>query len=160
LLSEENVRKRGEDCPMELEYLKKIIKVFEESEINELEVEDKVGRVKLSKAKAAEMITHVPAPMPAVAAAPAAAAPAAEPRSGFTIDSPMVGTFYEAPAPDAASFAKVGDRVSPDTIVCIVEAMKIMNEIKAETSGVVKEILVENGQPVEFGQAMFLIDVS
>jgi len=147
---------------MELDYLKKIIKVFEESEINELEVEDKVGRVKLSKCKTGEVITQMPLPMTAhsPSAAPAPQAPAiAEAPSGFTIDSPMVGTFYEAPAPDADSFVKVGDRVTPDTVVCIVEAMKIMNEIKAETNGVVKEILVENGQPVEFGQAMFVIDV-
>jgi acetyl-CoA carboxylase biotin carboxyl carrier protein len=75
-----------------------------------------------------------------------------------TIDSPIVGTFYRAPSPDAKPFAEVGDTVTPDTVVCIVEAMKVMNEIKAEKSGVVKEVLVENAQPVEFGQPLFSLE--
>lgn len=75
--------------------------------------------------------------------------------SGKTIDSPMVGTFYRAPSPDAQPFVQVGDKVTPDTVLCIIEAMKVMNEIKAETSGEIAEILVENGKPVMFGEPMF-----
>ena len=75
-----------------------------------------------------------------------------------TVDSPIVGTFYKAPAPDAEPFVKVGAKVTADTIVCIIEAMKVMNEIKAEKAGVIKEILVENGQPVEFGQPLFVLE--
>jgi len=75
-----------------------------------------------------------------------------------TIDSPIVGTFYRAPSPDAKPFVEVGDKVTPDTVVCIVEAMKVMNEIKAEKSGVVKEVLVENAQPIEFGQPLFALE--
>ena len=89
------------------------------------------------------------------AAAPAAPAPAAP---VTTIDSPLVGTFYRAASPEAQAFVKVGDKVAPDTVIGIIEAMKVMNEIKAEKSGVIKEILVENGQPVEFGQPLFVIE--
>ena len=104
---------------------------------------------------AAPAVAAVPAAVPA--AAPAApAAPAAE-QPKVTIDSPLVGTLYRAPGPDAKPFVQVGDRVSADTTVCIIEAMKMMNEIKAEKSGIIKEILVENGQPVEYGQPIFVI---
>lgn len=100
-----------------------------------------------------------PATAPAPAAAPAAAEEAAEPAEDLPcIESPLVGTFYAAPSPDAGPFVKVGDTVSADTVVCIVEAMKVMNEIKAEKSGVIKKILVENAQPVEFGQPLFQIE--
>ncbi|MEM4247860.1 MAG: acetyl-CoA carboxylase biotin carboxyl carrier protein [Candidatus Nanoarchaeia archaeon] len=75
-----------------------------------------------------------------------------------TINAPIVGTFYKAPAPDAEPFVKIGSKVTPDTVVCIIEAMKVMNEIKAEKTGVIKEVLVENGQPVEFGQPLFVIE--
>lgn len=88
--------------------------------------------------------------------AAAAEAPKAAPAE--TIDSPLVGTFYRAPSPEAQPYAKIGDRVSADTVVGIIEAMKVLNEIKAEKSGVIKEILVENGQPVEYGEALFVIE--
>ena len=92
-----------------------------------------------------------------VVAAPAApAAESSAPR--VTIDSPLVGTLYRAPSPEAAPFVKVGDKVTPDTVVCIVEAMKVMNEIKAEKSGTIRDILVENGSAVEFGQPLFVIE--
>lgn len=93
-----------------------------------------------------------PAPAPAAEAAPAAAGKA------VSIDSPMVGTFYRSASPDAKPFVQVGDTVNPDTVLCIIEAMKVMNEVKAEKSGVIKEILIENGQPVEFGQPMFILE--
>ena len=75
-----------------------------------------------------------------------------------TIDSPIVGTFYRSPSPEAKSFVNIGDRVSPETVVCIIEAMKVMNEVKAEKSGVIKEILIENASPVEYGQPLFVIE--
>ena len=80
------------------------------------------------------------------------------PVSKNTIDSPIVGTYYKAPSPEAESFVKVGSKVTPDTVVCIIEAMKVMNEIKAEKTGIIKEILVENAQPVEFGQPLFALE--
>ena len=92
------------------------------------------------------------------APAPAAAAEAPKAAPAETIDSPLVGTFYRAPSPEAQPYAKIGDRVSADTVVGIIEAMKVLNEIKAEKSGVIKEILVENGQPVEYGEALFVIE--
>ena len=89
--------------------------------------------------------------------APPAPAPAAPPESLHTITAPMVGTFYRSPSPEAESYVEVGHRVTPDTVVCILEAMKVMNEIKAEISGEIVEILVENGEPVEFVQPLFVI---
>lgn len=98
----------------------------------------------------------VVAAVPAAAAVEAPAATAAEP-AGETIDAPIVGTFYATPAPDQPAFVKVGDTVTADTVVCIVEAMKVMNEIKAEKAGTIKEVLVESGTPVEYGQPLFVI---
>ncbi len=104
----------------------------------------------------AQSAAPAPAPEPAVAAVPpVAAAPAVK---TISIDSPIVGTFYEAPAPDAKPFVKAGDEVNEDTVVCIIEAMKVMNEIKAEKRGRVRKALVENTQPVEFGQPLFELD--
>jgi acetyl-CoA carboxylase biotin carboxyl carrier protein len=99
-------------------------------------------------------VAAAPAAAPAVEAAPAAAAPA---EKSETIDSPLVGTFYRATSPGAPALVSVGDKVTPDTVVAIIEAMKVMNEIKAEKSGVIKEVLVENGNPVEYGQPLFVI---
>lgn len=107
-----------------------------------------------------QIITNGLAPAPvAVAAAPApSAAPAEEAPSNLTeIKSPMVGTFYASPSPDSPAYVSVGQAVTPDTVVCIVEAMKVMNEIKAEVSGVIAEIAAENGKPVQFGQALFRV---
>jgi acetyl-CoA carboxylase biotin carboxyl carrier protein len=109
-------------------------------------------------------VVVAPAPVAAAPAAPVAAAPAAPAAApaaaapAKTIDSPLVGTFYRAASPDSDAFVNVGDRVTADTVIAIIEAMKVMNEIKAEKSGVIKEILVENGQPVEFGQPLFVIE--
>jgi acetyl-CoA carboxylase biotin carboxyl carrier protein len=91
------------------------------------------------------------------AAAPVAAPEVAAVPAGKEITSPMVGTFYSAPSPDSPSFVSVGQAVTPDTVICIIEAMKVMNEIKAEVSGVVTEVLAENGKPVQFGQALFRV---
>ena len=114
------------------------------------------------KGAAPVVMTSAAAPVAAapVAAAPAAAAPAeaAPAVKQTTIDSPLVGTFYRASSPDAAPYVSVGDKVTPDTVIAIIEAMKVLNEIKAEKSGIIREILVDNAQPVEFGQPLFVIE--
>lgn len=106
-----------------------------------------------------QIITSGVAPAPvAVAAAPSAPAAAAEAPSNLKeIKSPMVGTFYASPSPDSPAYVSVGQEVTPDTVVCIVEAMKVMNEIKAEVAGVIAEVAAENGKPVQFGQALFRV---
>lgn len=107
-------------------------------------------------------VAYLPQPMalpsPTVGAAAPAGAPATAPSAaGLEIKSPMIGTFYRSPSPEAASYVDVGAEVGPDTVVCIIEAMKVMNEIKAEVKGVITEILVDNAKPVEFGQPMFRV---
>ena len=151
---------------MDLRKLKTLIDLVAESGISELEVTEENDKVRIvnkvqTVAVAAPVATPVvaaPAPTPA-AAAPAVEQPvAAEPApQGTTVTSPMVGTFYRAPNPGAEPFVKVGDHVEADQTLGIIEAMKLLNEIEAETSGTIKEICVENAQPVEFGQPLFII---
>ncbi|MDD3676559.1 acetyl-CoA carboxylase, biotin carboxyl carrier protein [Thauera propionica] len=148
---------------MDLRKLKKLIDLVQESGISELEVTEGEEKVRIAKhfggaAAPATYVAHVPAaapaaPMPAAAAEPAAAALP----EGNVVKSPMVGTFYRASAPGAKPMADVGQSVSVGDRLCIIEAMKLMNEIESEFSGVVKAILVENGQPVEYGQPLFVI---
>ena len=151
---------------MDLRKLKTLIDLVSESGIAEIEVtegEDKVRIVKyLAPAPApAPTLAYAPAPAALAAAAPVdtgpAVAPAAETESGTKVTSPMVGTFYRSPSPGAASFVDVGSTVKPGDTLCIIEAMKLLNEIECEVAGTVKAILVENGQPVEYGQPLFLI---
>ena len=150
---------------MDLDIVKKIIAITEESEIAELEVEQDGFRVMVRKTPSVEGMTAMHAALPA-AAPSAAQAPSGESEATAgvsslpVIESPMVATFYRSPAPDADPFVKVGDTVSPDTVVCILEAMKVMNEIKAGIGGVIAEILLENAQPVEYGQALFRVKPS
>jgi acetyl-CoA carboxylase biotin carboxyl carrier protein len=151
---------------MDLRKLKTLIDLVAESGVSELEVtegEDKVRIVK-NPAPIAAPAQQIYAPAPAAApAAPAAAstapgeaaAPAAP--TGHAVKSPMVGTFYRSPTPGADAFVKIGDTVKEGQTLCIIEAMKLLNEIESDKSGVVKEILCENGQGVEFGQALFII---
>ena len=147
---------------MDLRKLKTLIDLVAESGIAEIEVtegEDKVRIVKHPNAPAAAV---APASgIAAAAAAPVPAAipvpPAAEPDAGHIVKSPMVGTFYRSPGPDAKPFVEVGQTVKPGDTLCIIEAMKLLNEIEAEVSGAIREILVENGQAVEYGQALFVI---
>lgn len=145
---------------MDVEEIRNLVSMMGEFNLSEIKVEMEGCNICLRR-NCAEAVPAAPviAAAPVVAAAPVAATPvAAEPQSaGESIDSPLVGTLYRAPGPDAKPFVQVGDRVSADTVVCIIEAMKVMNEIKAEKSGVIKEILVENGQPVEYGQPIFII---
>lgn len=156
---------------MDLRKLKTLIDLVSESGVAELEITEGDDRVKIVNrvgsapvAAAAPAVIATPvvasaapaaAPAPTVAAEPAAAPVAAE--DTRTINSPMVGTFYRAPSPGAKPFADVGQKVKAGDTVCIIEAMKLLNEIETEYDGVIKEILVENGQPVEFGQPLFVI---
>ncbi len=142
---------------MDIRKIKKLMELVEQSGINELEVREGEESIRLSKAPAGVVMASVAAP----AAAPAAIAPAAAPvvaqPAGHTLNAPMVGTFYRAPSPDSAPFIEVGKTVSAGDVVCIIEAMKLMNQIEADKSGVVTAILVEDGQPVEFGQPLVVI---
>jgi acetyl-CoA carboxylase biotin carboxyl carrier protein len=150
---------------MDLRKLKTLIDLVAESGISELEVTEEndkvriVNKVQTVTVASAPVVAAAPAPAPAApAAAPAAPAAAEEPAvTGTPVTSPMVGTFYRAPNPGAEPFVKVGDRVEVGQTLGIIEAMKLLNEIEAETAGVIKEICVENAQPVEFGQPLFII---
>lgn len=152
---------------IELKKLKELVKLMVDNELTELDLQGQDGeKVALRRGSpqpvqfVSQSVAAAPAvaATPAVAAAPAAEAPKADPDAGLIpVTSPMVGTFYTAASPDAAPFAKVGDRVTADTVVCIVEAMKVFNEIKAEVSGTVAKVLVSNGQAVEFGQPLFML---
>jgi len=150
---------------MDIDRIKTVIDLMREHELNEFAIEEPDFKLTLKRGVPGGMMM-APMPMaapalapaaPAAAAAAAAPAPAAE-DSLTPIPSPLVGTFYRASSPDADPFVAVGSRVGKDTVVCIIEAMKVMNEIKAETSGVIQKILVENATAVQFGQPMFLID--
>lgn len=151
---------------MELDEIRELIELMKENQIAEIELEREGEKVRL-----------VAVPEPPLAVAPSSAdlnasssrasAPAELPapetpaeEAGSTIDSPIVGTFYRSPSPESPPYIDVGDEFDEDTVLCIVEAMKVMNEIKAETKGAILEILVENGQPVEFGQPLFRIQPS
>jgi acetyl-CoA carboxylase biotin carboxyl carrier protein len=153
---------------VDLRKLKKLIDLVQESGIAELEVTEGEERVRISRVGQGgpvQMIAPAPtqigvpaaAPAAAAAAAPLAALPAPEKVEGHIVKSPMVGTFYRAPSPGAKTFVEVGDKVSPGDTLCIIEAMKLLNEIEADHGGTVKEVYVENGQPVEYGEPLFLI---
>ncbi len=156
---------------MDLRKLKKLIDLVQESGIAELEITEGEERVRIARGGG---VTVTPLAAPAVAAAPTPGAPGAAPAvatpgapapvagpapgtEGHVVKSPMVGTFYRSPAPDAKPFVEVGGAVKEGQIICVIEAMKLMNEIEADASGTIKAILVENGQPVEYGQALFII---
>jgi acetyl-CoA carboxylase biotin carboxyl carrier protein len=147
---------------IDIENLRHLLTLMTEHGLAELEIEQEDLVVRLRKAGAGGQVMGMsPAPMMAGVAMPMAAAPAAAPAAKEeklpSIKSPMVGTFYVASSPDAAPFIKVGDHVDEDKVVCIIEAMKVFNEIRAETSGTIEKILVKNAQAVEFGQALFVV---
>src|SRR6185503_18747370 len=152
---------------MNLDEIKSILQLMEANKLVEFEYEDDGRRLKLRRAEDRVVTTAVPMPMavpsavpmaavPAAAAAPAA--DAARPANVTEFKSPLVGTFYRSAKPDSDPFVNVGDELNPEKVICIIEAMKVMNEIKAEMGGIVREILVKNGQAVEFGEPMFLIE--
>ena len=142
-----------------LKQIKNLLKTLEDGGASEFEYEDEKVRVRVSMARGAPMVSAAHAPQVTVAAAPAHAAAKEEKGdpSVVFITSPFVGTFYRAPAPEAPAFTDVGQTIAVGQVVCIIEAMKLMNEIEAEISGKVVEILVENGKPVEYGQRLFKI---
>lgn len=150
---------------MDIRKVKKLIELLEESGIDELEIREGEESVRISRhSKTPAQPYYAPAPVaapaaPAPAAAPVAAAeaPSAPKLNGHVVKSPMVGTFYRTPAPTSPAFVEVGQTVKKGDTICIVEAMKMMNHIQAEASGVIESILVENGQPVEFDQPLFTI---
>lgn len=150
---------------MDLKDIKELIALMKKNDLSVFKMEREGFKITLKKGTDFQpTITVAPAPtaaVPAAAAAPAPsptpAAPPASAAPGTEITSPMVGTFYRAPSPDSPSFVEVGSVVTPETVVCIVEAMKVMNEIKAEVSGTVTEVLAENGKPVQYGQPLFRI---
>ena len=166
---------------IDLRYVKKLIEIIDDSTVDSIEISsDKGMKIRISKSPqqrgAVQMAAPVPIPammppvaearptpaggipMPSEAAESAASASAASAGSGLEVKSPMVGTFYSAPEPGAKSYVAVGDRVAKGQILCIIEAMKIMNEIESEYSGVIREIAAQDAQPVEYGQVLFRID--
>jgi acetyl-CoA carboxylase biotin carboxyl carrier protein len=156
---------------MDIAELKRLVKLMNENDLVELEIQEQGATIRLKKSPGPAYVAALPpggavfAPLPNSAAAgspappstPAPAAPAAPPANTTEIKSPIVGTFYRSASPEAPAYVEVGDRVKPDSVVCIVEAMKVMNEIKAEVAGEIVEILAENGQAVEFDQPLFRV---
>ena len=156
---------------MDIRKVKKLIELLDESGIAEIEITEGEESVRISRYASGPAVMAAPAPAP-VAAAPAPAMASAAAASsadapaqaetpeedGYEVTAPMVGTFYAASSPGAAPFVQVGDRVNEGDTLCIIEAMKMMNQIEADVSGVVKSIRLQNGEPVEFGQVMFVID--
>ena len=151
---------------MDLKDIKAIIDLMKKNSITEFELEQQDSKLRLKRglnggapvAQGDDTVPMIPIPMPVVAPV-ATTVPAAPVVNTGEIDvkSPMIGTFYRSPSPEAASYVEVGTEVSPETVVCIIEAMKVMNEIKAEVKGVITQTLVENGKPVEFGQPLFKV---
>ena len=154
---------------MELKDIKAIIDLMKKNSVSEFELEKQDFKIRLKRGMGGsiisgdeggqQMIAYAPMPTAATAVAPAAAVSAAAPPTSNDADikSPMIGTFYRTPSPESAPYADIGMEVNPDTVVCIIEAMKVMNEIKAEVKGVITQVLVENAKPVEFGQPLFKI---
>lgn len=152
---------------IDIRKLKELVKLMVENDLSELDLKDEQESVSLRRPYASAGQPMAPAVGPAPVAAPAPAAPAAGPASGggaddedaglVPITSPMVGTFYSSPDPESPSYVSVGDNVGSDTTVCIVEAMKVFSEIKAECSGKIAKVLVKNAEPVEYGQPLFLV---
>ena len=156
---------------MDIRKVKKLIEMLEESQLNEIEIKEGEESVKLVKATTVPVQEQIvtsniaatasqPTAMNEVTSVESDTKESTEPEtiSGKTIDSPMVGTFYAAPNPGAKDFVSVGDKISEGDVLCIIEAMKMMNEVKADASGVIKQVLIENAEPVEFGQPLFVIE--
>ncbi len=154
---------------IDLEFLERLIRAIDESSIDSIELERGGTRVRLAKTPEGAGVTYAPPSPAAVPSAPVAqpvspeanpevAAPAEPSSNLLEVVAPMVGTFYRAPAPDAPPYAEKGKRVSKGDTLCIIEAMKLMNELECEVDGTIVEVLVENGQPIEYGQVLFRVD--
>ncbi len=144
---------------MDFEYIERVVRLVEEADITELEVESKDGlRVLVKKHSSVTMVPqNIQAAAPQQSPAQDTAPPPDQDEDTHVIRAPMVGTFYSAPTPDAGDFVEIGSVVKPDSVVCILEAMKVMNEIKADVSGVITEIMVKNAQPVEYNTPLFKV---
>jgi len=153
---------------VELKDIKAIIDLMKKNSITEFELEEKDSKLRLKRgtnggipsAQSDETVPMIPmaAPLPMMSlSVPSPVAPPAANTGEIDVKSPMIGTFYRSPSPEAAAYVELGSEVSPDTVVCIIEAMKVMNEIKAEVKGIITQALVENGKPVEFGQPLFKV---
>lgn len=148
---------------MDLRKLKTLIDLVSDSNVSELEITEAEGKVRIVKGGGAVVQTYQPAPtyaaaVPAAAIAAPQAAPAVEVAAGHTVKSPMVGTFYRSSSPGAKAFIEVGSVVKEGETICIIEAMKILNEIEADKAGTISRILCDNGQAVEYGQPLFIIE--
>lgn len=146
---------------MDIRKIKKLIEIIEESDIAELEIKEGEEAIRISRYSAAPApvaYAPAPAPIPTAPATISANLPAEEKITGHVVKSPMVGTFYRAASPGARIFTDVGQSIQVGDTLCIIEAMKILNQIEADKSGTVTQILVENGQPVEYGQPLFIIE--
>jgi acetyl-CoA carboxylase biotin carboxyl carrier protein len=156
---------------LDIREIQRLVKMVERSDITEIEIEEKGFKVRISKQSnhsepaiiygVPSMLSATPQLSSAASTEPSHAEPVSAPKAGIVdVKSPMVGTIYRSPSPDAEVYVRVGDHIEPGRVLCIVEAMKLMNEIEAEISGTITEILTENAQPVEFGQVLFRIDTS
>jgi acetyl-CoA carboxylase biotin carboxyl carrier protein len=156
------------DLKDDLKDIKAIIEMMKKNSVSEFELEKQDFKIRLKRGpngggtvnyEDAPVLTYVPptvaVPAPGVTVPAVAVVPAAATSSELDIKSPMIGTFYRAPSPESAPYIEVGTEVNPETVVCIIEAMKVMNEIKAEAKGIITQVLVENAKPVEFGQPLF-----
>jgi len=151
---------------MDIRKVKKLIELLQESDVAEIEIHEGEESVRISRTGpaapaiyAAPAMMAAPAALPAPAAAlPGGGAPSADELKGHTVNSPMVGTFYRAPSPGSKAFVEIGHSVAVGDVLCIIEAMKILNQIESDRAGTVKRILVENAEPVEYNQPLFLID--
>jgi acetyl-CoA carboxylase biotin carboxyl carrier protein len=148
---------------MDIRKIKKLIDLIEESDIAEIEISEGEESVRITRYSAAPQIQYAPAPVaaaPVAIAAPTSntSAPVEEKFSGHAVKSPMVGTFYRSASPGSASFVEIGQSVNVGETLCIIEAMKILNQIESDKSGKIKQILVENGHPVEYGQPLFIVE--
>lgn len=145
---------------MDIRKVKKLIELLEESGIAEIEIHEGEESVRISRSTGLAPVAAAPVALAAPAAAPATApaTPAEEVIEGHVLNSPMVGSFYRAPSPGASTFVEVGSKVSVGDTLCIIEAMKLLNQIEADKGGTIKAILVENGQPVEYNQPLFIIE--
>ncbi len=149
---------------MDIRKVKKLIELLEESGIAEIEIHEGEESVRISRNAVAAAVAPAPVAAAPIAAAPVAATPVAEATpaeeviEGHVLTSPMVGSFYRAPSPGAAAFVDVGSKVNVGDTLCIIEAMKLLNQIEADKAGTIKAILVENGQPVEYNQPLFIIE--
>jgi acetyl-CoA carboxylase biotin carboxyl carrier protein len=145
--------------PFDVRIIKTLVGLMNEHDLSEIDLHEGEHRIRIRRGTKNPIVTAASAPAPAVPPA-ADTKPTKPAKAGAVIKSPTPGTFYSSPSPGAAPFVTVGSRVSPETVVCIIEAMKILNEIPAECSGVITKVLVENQQPVEYGQALFEVDSS